>query len=359
MTDLGSFVLPDEEIRRQLSGASAGDVVLIAQQCLRFGSFDSAIAICRAFRESGESDPAIALTEAAALFGAGDQQTALALVDEVLRAHPGHPAASFYKAQMLVDRRQLEPALKLLLATIRAFPDFPGALGRLAALFMPGPHYRDVLGRMHRLLRPKTYLEIGVETGATLALAAASRVAVGVDPDPRPLRRELVPPNGRVYHERSSEFFARRTRGEIFGDEPLELAFIDGMHLYEFALADFIAAERWCAPTSTIVLHDLVPVVPLTAERERRTKFWVGDLWKLLPILAEYRPDLKISLVPCAPSGLVVVRRLDPESGVLAAKLDEIERRYRDARYPYGELEWPAGVRRVENSEAGLREALA
>jgi hypothetical protein len=305
------------------------------------------------------SDPALALTEAAALFGAGERDAALELVDEVLEGRPEHAAANFYKSQMLAERGRGVEAQQLLLRVIGAFADFPGAQGSLATLFMPGPSYRDVLGRIHRLLRPETYLEIGVETGATLALAKASRAAVGVDPDPRPLKAELLPANARVFHEESTTFFSTRTRESVFGDALVDLAFIDGMHLYEYALRDFAHVERWSAASSTIVLHDCVPLVPLAAERERRSKFWVGDLWKVLPVLAEYRPELRINLVPTAPSGLVVVRGLDPKSTVLWDAFPEIERRYRDRVYPHGPLEWPRGVHVVDNSEAGLREALA
>jgi hypothetical protein len=357
--DTSSFVLPAAEIRRCLARASPGDVVLIAQQCLRVGSHAYAAAICRAFRDAGMQDSGLCLTEAAALFGAGRQEAALELVDSVLRDHPEHSGAAFYKAQMLVERRQAGPARELLLGVIGAFPDFPGAQGALATLFMPGPYYRDVLARIHRLLRPRTYLEIGVETGATLALAAAARIAVGVDPDPRPLRREIVPRNGRIFEQESAAFFASRQRDDVFEGLPVDLTFIDGMHLYEYALADFVGAERWSGPDSTILLHDCVPLVPLTAERERRSKFWVGDLWKLLPILREYRPALRISIVPCAPSGLVVVRGLDPSSRTLSENLDEIQERYRNLAYSQGPLEWPSGVTIVENSEAGLTRALA
>jgi len=357
--DPASFVLPAAEIRRSLSRASPGDVVLIAQHCLRIGSYAYAAAICRAFSEAGMDDPALRLTEAAALFGAGDHDAALALVDTVLGRWPEHPGAAFYKAQMLAERGQPGAARELLLGAIETFPDFPGAQGALATLFMPGPYYRDVLSRIHRLLGPATYLEIGVETGATLALARAARIAVGVDPDPRPLKRELLPANARVFEEESAAFFAGHARDEVFGGAFVDLAFIDGMHWYEYALADFINVERWSGRDSTILLHDCVPLLPLTAERQRRSKFWVGDLWKLLPILREYRPDLRLSIVPTAPSGLVVVRGLDPSSTVLSERLAEIRERYHDRPYPHGALAWPDGVSIVDNSEAGLKRALA
>ena len=175
----------------------------------------------------------------------------------------------------------------------------------------------------------------------------------------RPLKPELLPVNARVFHEQSDHFFASHEREALFGESAVDLAFIDGLHLFEQALRDFIHVERWSRAGSTVLIHDCIPLLPLTAERDRRSKFWVGDLWKILPVLAEYRPDLRVRVVATPPSGLVVVRGLDPKSSLLSDKLSEIEARYRDRAYPHGPLEWPDGAIVVENSEAGVREALA
>ena len=39
----------------------------------------------------------------------------------------------------------------------------------------------------------------------------------------------------------------------------VRLAFIDGMHLFEFALRDFINTERHCSPKAVIVFDDILP----------------------------------------------------------------------------------------------------
>jgi hypothetical protein len=105
-------------------------------------------------------------------------------------------------------------------------------------------------------------------------------------------------------------------------------------------------------------MHDCLPVARSAAARERVSTFWVGDVWKALECLLDYRSDLSIHVVPTAPSGLVVVRRLDPASTRLHEKADEIVERYRGSPYPHEPGAWPERYNVVENSEAGLARAL-
>jgi predicted O-methyltransferase YrrM len=350
------YVASPETLARALGPLGAADLVLLAAQALRVGSLDYAAAICDAY--AGEAEPALRLTHAAALFGLGQPARAITLVDEVLAAAPEHLAARFYRAQMAQHTGDVSHATELLLGVLERFPDFPGAHGALASLRLPGPPYRDVLRRLHELLRPRSYLEIGVETGATLAFAHAAERAVGIDPDASKLRRELLPACARVFHETSDGFFERHTRAQVLGPHQLDLAFIDGMHWFEYALRDFIHVEAWSQSNGVIVLHDCLPIFPLTASRERKTKFWVGDVWKIVDILREHRPDLRVKIVATAPSGLCIVRGLDPTSRVLSERLDDIVARYRDAVYPAPALETPAGFELVAATDAGLREAL-
>jgi hypothetical protein len=200
----------------------------------------------------------------------------------------------------------------------RALTLAPGsvAAGRLLAeIFLPGEHYLKTIERIHAHLRPATYVEIGVFTGESLRLVRPETVAVGVDPEPR--LSAPLPSNARVYSETSDDFFARNGLDEALGGRTVDLAFIDGMHHFEYALRDFINLERHCRPDSTILLHDVFPVDGSVAERERKTTFWTGDVWRVMVALRKYRPDLEVCTLSCPPSGLGMVRRLDPASGVL------------------------------------------
>jgi hypothetical protein len=214
-----------------------------------------------------------------------------------------------------------------------------------------------VLRHIHDILRPRTYLEIGVEHGTSLALAVHSDQVVGVDPVPRPPSRAL-PAATRLFHSTSDAFFAQHQREQVFGADVVELAFIDGMHWFECALRDFCNVERWCARTSTVILHDCLPVAAIAASRERQTTFWVGDTWKALECLLHERPDLQISIIPCHPSGLVVVQNLDPGSSLLGSRLAALSARYEPLPYPYEPGVLPEHYRIVPNTQAQVARLL-
>lgn len=356
MTAGQNYLPTREELEATLGPLPAADRVLLANHALRVGSLDYALVLSELGSPSEE--PALLVTRAAALFGMGQHDTARRLLDELLAKSPAHLAAAFYRAQMAAHAGDSARAIELLLIVLERFSDFPGAAGMLAGLRFPGPTYRDVLARLHELLKPRAYLEVGVETGATLGLAKGAERVVGVDPDASKLRAELVPPNARVFHETSDAFF-ERSPAELFGKLRVDLAFIDGMHLFEYALRDFMHAEAWSKPEGTIVLHDCVPLLPPSASRERCTKFWVGDVWKVVSILRQYRPELRVKIIATAPSGLCVVRGLDPSSRVIEENLAEIVERYRELPYPAVGLAVPEGFELVPASSAGLAQALS
>ena len=64
-------------------------------------------------------------------------------------------------------------------------PDSVAAGQLLAELLLPGEHYLVILEKIHRHLRPATYVEVGVFEGQSLALVNPDTSAVGIDPQPR------------------------------------------------------------------------------------------------------------------------------------------------------------------------------
>jgi hypothetical protein len=107
------------------------------------------------------------------------------------------------------------------------------------------------------------------------------------------------------------------------------------------------------------VLHDCLPILGIAAERERRTTFWVGDTWKAVSALARFREDLRIRTILTPPSGLVVVRGLDPGSTLLRERLPEILETYRELRYERAPGDWPPEFHVVPSSPEGLTEAIS
>ncbi len=202
-----------------------------------------------------------------------------------------------------------------------------------------GPRYVQTLADVHRRLRPRTYFEIGARRGSSLRVAGCASLAV----DPHFQLEEGVvgsKPICILHQSTSDEFFATRDPVEILGAR-IDLAFIDGMHQLEFVLRDFIGTERSVNPGSMIVLDDICPrdlymsrrtFVPDAVQPTRYKGFWTGDVWKMIPILREYRPGLDVRCIDTRPTGLAVCTRLDAADGTLAARYDEIVLRWRDVR---------------------------
>ena len=169
--------------------------------------------------------------------------------------------------------------------------------------------YRDNLSFIHKNFNPNTYLEIGVETGRSLMLANEDCLSIGVDP--RPVLFFPLTNNTQVFNLTSDNFFETEIN-KVLENKKIDFAFIDGMHNFEYALRDFINTEKHANPNSIIAIHDILPMDELTSRRIRETGFWTGDIYKLVLILKEYRPDLKIYNSDIPPAGLAIVTNLDP-----------------------------------------------
>lgn len=161
----------------------------------------------------------------------------------------------------------------------------------------------ELIAALHAKVAPRTYLETGVHKGQSLTL---SRVpSIGIDPD----FAVVAQLQADVYLARTSsdEFFAREDPMAHLPVPVVDLAFIDGMHLAEYALRDIIALERFTLPTSVIVIDDMLPINVPMANRKRTTGAWTGDVYKAAEALRLLRPDLLVIEVNTKMSGTVVV----------------------------------------------------
>ena len=219
---------------------------------------------------------------------------------------------------------------------------------------MPGPTYYDVLGWIHETVRPANYLEIGVRHGFSLGNVLEETRTVAVDPEP------LVTypfPNLEIFGITSDEFFERDDVDEILRG-PIELAFIDGLHLFEQVIRDFINVERHSDPDTIALFHDPLPLNEVTAARERTTEFYSGDVWKAVLAIRRVRPDLEMVTVPAAPTGLTIARGLDRDDGTLAAEFDAIVAEYMDLGIDYLDDHRDDMPAQIPNDEDAVRDWL-
>jgi hypothetical protein len=234
--------------------------------------------------------------------------------------------------------------------------DYSRAYTLMSHLALPGEDYFHVLARIHRHLRPRTYLEIGVSRGESLACVLPQTQVLGIDPAPNLARPP--PANVRIYRETSDDFFARYVPSAELGGQPVELAFIDGMHHFEYALRDFINVERACSGSSVILMHDCYPLDERTARREQVTGFWSGDIWRLMLLLRTHRPDLVVRTIATPPTGLGIVLNPDPTSELLAGRVDELIGEYLAKDFGVLATRKPEALGLIENRWAVIRELL-
>lgn len=223
-----------------------------------------------------------------------------------------------------------EVATPLVESALEAVPGHLGSHLLLAHLRLPGPGYYELLDRLHEHLRPRSYLEIGMGDGSSMALARPGTRAVGVDPVPTlqtPIAAECL-----VVPQRSEDFFARKDVRQTVPGVP-DLVFIDGLHTFTAALDDFIAVERLAGRHTVVAIHDTIPLDEPTQRPERVHAFYTGDVWKLLPTLWDVRPDLTVVTVRTSPSGLTLVTGLDPSNDALSRRRDQILREH--GRLPF------------------------
>jgi cephalosporin hydroxylase len=295
------------------AGPTIAALVELAHQEFRANRWTGSAAVARLARELAPDEP--------------EPQRLLSMLAPWLPPHNIPPywlkePETYYLALGEANRilGEVDKARWFYRAALDAKPDLPQAHIGLALLRMPGPIYYEWLDRLHQALAPPTVIEIGVYTGASLAMVRPPSVAIGVDPNPKiefNLRAET-----HIFPETSDDFFARQGPADILGNKPLGLGFIDGLHLYEQALRDFINLEAYCGPKSVILFHDTVPLDEPTQRRSCETTFHTGDVWKIVPCLKELRPDLDIFTIATPWTGLTVVTGLDPSSRVLKEGYD-------------------------------------
>ena len=304
----------------------------IAANYLRAGQLDAAEASCREALRMQPGHPMAFGMLAVIANARNDFRPALDWAEKALAAADTFAWLYVEKASALHSLGQQTKAAAAARKAVAIDPEVPRGYPLLSRALMPGEPYRDVIERFHTWLNPRSYVEIGVATGATIALARPPCVVVGIDP--KPSLQNGVATAVKLFPVESDIYFASRVLAVDLEAERFDLAFIDGLHVFQQALRDFINIERFAGTGSVVLLHDCIPIDAQTATAERRTTFWTGDVWKVIAALLKWRPDLDVQSVATAPSGLGVICRLDPQSRVLADNFDVIVAEFVDQAPP-------------------------
>jgi hypothetical protein len=165
-----------------------------------------------------------------------------------------------------------------------------------------------------------SYLEIGVLNGHVF-LEVRCRTKVAVDPDfhislKGRIKRGLFKAANRSarYFETTSDDFFSHHASEVYKDAKLDIALIDGMHEFEFAIRDVLNCLQYLKDDGIMILHDCNPLSAEAActfqEWKDRgyTGTWNGDVWKCILFLISNHPELDVFVLD-ADEGMGVVRR--------------------------------------------------
>ena len=106
---------------------------------------------------------------------------------------------------------------------------------------LEGIGYVLKLATLHQKLKPSWYLEIGSLAGESLKVATANSIAI----DPQFVLKPAVYVGKKELHlfQTTSDAFFESGRLAAITDK-LDFAFLDGMHLFDFLLRDFINTEK-------------------------------------------------------------------------------------------------------------------
>ena len=200
-------------------------------------------------------------------------------------------------------------------------------------------NYLEFLKVLHKK-RYEIYFEIGSRTGDSLSLSQSPSIAID------PYYQLKCDPVGKkdfclLFQDTSDNFFNKTLPKLPYFK--CELGFIDGMHLFEYALRDFINLAKISSEKALFLFHDTLPWSYEMTTRDYKNiphgAAWTGDIWKLIPILTDMGMKNNINLLTLAPSGLLAI--LNPENKIVAEiekNLDDICAKWKHKKLDKNEL---------------------
>lgn len=180
-----------------------------------------------------------------------------------------------------------------------------------------------------KLIEGETYVEIGVRNGESFRAVHASR-KIGVDPTITSGMSKLR--SGEELYVQTSDDFFNETASTVLETNSIDVALIDGLHVYQQALRDLLNLERYMNPAGVVVMDDLNPrSSELATPRPMEGVPWNGDVWKVAAFLRSERPDLTLITLD-ADQGVGLVTGFNSNAGTPSAQTIQ---RYEDLDYSY------------------------
>ena len=304
------------------------------------------------------------LSEAIAAHDKGNLEESVSLYRAILSAEPLHPQANHNLGLIAVSASQTEVALPLFKTALEAnqsveqlWISYIDALIRLDKLDLASKHIEmankagfcgeKIQSFSQRLISPleraaagqffkatdqhyliflaalhqnvyENYFEIGSRSGKSLMLSKSPSIAI--DPFFQLEKDPIGEKDFCLMFQETSDTFFRKTLPKLSGLK-CQLAFIDGMHLFEYALRDLINLARIASEEALFLFHDPLPWSFKMTTRDNKSlgvgEAWTGDIWKLVPILLEAGMTDNISVLSSAPSGILAVS--NPDKKVIAS----------------------------------------
>jgi hypothetical protein len=171
----------------------------------------------------------------------------------------------------------------------------------------------EFLGTIKKIVKPRTYLEIGVAAGDTLLSQPIPDYVVGIDPNPDFTGATLEKMRGAksllLMKATSDDAFEQLHSQELMGSRKADMVFVDGLHHAEVVLRDIANSAQIAREAAVICIHDVFPGSDREAARDPIPEAWMGDVYKIVPFFWSHLPAVPSILVEdVPPSGMFILR---------------------------------------------------
>ena len=155
-------------------------------------------------------------------------------------------------------------------------------------------HHSDLVVQLVKSVNCRTYLELGIYDGSTLARVGefVPRV-IGVDIKDLRINKNI----GEFHLLKTKDFF------QSFNDT-VDVIFIDADHSFESVKEDFESALKLLNEFGIIILHDTDPI-----SEKYLDKGYCGDSYRMLDWLEANHPEMSVITLPISEAGLTIIKR--------------------------------------------------